>query len=316
MLRPIGQKALSAGSPIPRPPSTGPSAATRDAFWLDSSRVDGRARFSFMGAATGPRAGRALLTGGGPPPRSRVRGHEERHEDIFDYLRSQLQRLHLPGGDGSFGFLRRFVGYFGYELKALCGGSRCTARPARRRLHVRRPIRGLRSPREALLPRLPGRARVASRGERLASRDRRQARQSLPASPTRASATEPPARVSPPPPPASVPRGHRPLPERLREGESYEICLTNQRSPDARSRPLRIYRALRRLNPAPFAAFLRFGGLSVLSSSPERFLTIGRERWVEAKPIKGTAARGATPRRTARPGSGCETVRRTAPRTS
>ena len=55
------------------------------------------------------------------------------------------------------------------------------------------------------------------------------------------------------------------------------------------------YRALRARNPAPFAALLRLGELSVLSSSPERFLRVDRERIVESRPMKGTAARLAEP---------------------
>ena len=83
--------------------------------------------------------------------------------------------------------------------------------------------------------------------------------------------------------------------EYLRDGETYEVCLTNKIRTELVAEPLSLYRRLRRINPAPFAALLRFGDVAVLSSSPERFLSIGRDRWVEAKPIKGTAPRGRTP---------------------
>jgi para-aminobenzoate synthetase len=59
--------------------------------------------------------------------------------------------------------------------------------------------------------------------------------------------------------------------------------------------PLDLYRHLRRANPAPFSAYLRFGDLAVLSSSPERFLRVSRNGEAEARPIKGTSRRGATP---------------------
>src|SRR4029077_7325320 len=50
---------------------------------------------------------------------------------------------------------------------------------------------------------------------------------------------------------------------------------------------------LRRRNPAPFAAYLKLGKITVLSSSPERFLSVDRDRRVQARPIKGTAPRSS-----------------------
>ncbi|WP_354142096.1 aminodeoxychorismate synthase component I [Bradyrhizobium sp. RT11b] len=56
--------------------------------------------------------------------------------------------------------------------------------------------------------------------------------------------------------------------------------------------PLAFYCQLRSLNPAPFAALLRYGKLTIASSSPERFLRLdGRQ--IETRPIKGTIARSA-----------------------
>src|SRR5690606_22443576 len=78
----------------------------------------------------------------------------------------------------------------------------------------------------------------------------------------------------------------------IRRGESYEVCLTNELVAHGEIEPLTAYRRLRQVNPAPFAAFLRFGGLAVLSSSPARFLRIGPDGAVEARPFKGTIRRG------------------------
>jgi para-aminobenzoate synthetase len=86
----------------------------------------------------------------------------------------------------------------------------------------------------------------------------------------------------------------------LAAGHSYEICLTNTFAGEVDAEPLELYRALRRANPAPFAAYLRFGDLAVLSSSPERFLSVDRERRMEARPIKGTSRRSADPAEDAR----------------
>ena len=57
-----------------------------------------------------------------------------------------------------------------------------------------------------------------------------------------------------------------------------------------------LYRKLRQQNPAPFAAYLGFEDLAVLSASPERFLRLDEDRRrIETRPIKGTRPRGLGP---------------------
>jgi para-aminobenzoate synthetase len=73
------------------------------------------------------------------------------------------------------------------------------------------------------------------------------------------------------------------------------VCLTDQIHTDASPDPWQLYRGLRRSNPAPFAAYLKLGELAIVSSSPERFLSVDRDRRVMARPIKGTAPRSADP---------------------
>ena len=58
--------------------------------------------------------------------------------------------------------------------------------------------------------------------------------------------------------------------------------------------PVALYRALRRVNPAPFGAFLGLPEVAVLSSSPERFLRLDSAKRVESRPIKGTRPRGSS----------------------
>jgi para-aminobenzoate synthetase len=82
------------------------------------------------------------------------------------------------------------------------------------------------------------------------------------------------------------------------EGNSYEVCLTTALSagiPADALDPWAAYLALRRRNPAPFASYLKFGGLSVASTSPERFLKIASDGGMRAEPIKGTRRRAADP---------------------
>lgn len=83
--------------------------------------------------------------------------------------------------------------------------------------------------------------------------------------------------------------------DHIREGESYELCLTTRfrlQLPKQTMDLWRLYtRYLRRNNPAPFSALLTFPKLGLLSSSPERFLKVSVDHVAEMKPIKGTVAR-------------------------
>jgi para-aminobenzoate synthetase len=83
--------------------------------------------------------------------------------------------------------------------------------------------------------------------------------------------------------------------EELHAGNTYETNLTYRVEVDSEIDPVRMYLRLRRLNRGPYAAFLRHSGVSVLSSSPERFATLGRDRVLETRPIKGTTERGEDP---------------------
>ncbi|VFQ78832.1 unnamed protein product [Cuscuta campestris] len=84
----------------------------------------------------------------------------------------------------------------------------------------------------------------------------------------------------------------------IRDGESYELCLTTQmRMRIGKMDPLGLYVSLREKNPAPYGAWLNFSSdnLIICSASPERFMRLDRNAVLEAKPIKGTIARGSTP---------------------
>lgn len=96
------------------------------------------------------------------------------------------------------------------------------------------------------------------------------------------------------------PRRYLELVQRAREhifaGDVFELCLTQRFDTEFDGRGIDLYAAMRSVNPAPMAAYLRFPDLEVLSCSPERFLRVDARRWVETRPIKGTRPRGRTAR--------------------
>jgi para-aminobenzoate synthetase component I len=78
------------------------------------------------------------------------------------------------------------------------------------------------------------------------------------------------------------------------DGDIFEVNLSQRYCAEIDMQPLELYRRLRRINPAPFAAYLNMADLQLVSSSPERFLRVQGDR-IETRPIKGTMRRGSNP---------------------
>ncbi|MEV6848431.1 aminodeoxychorismate synthase component I [Actinoplanes sp. NPDC051411] len=278
--------------------------ASPDAYWLDSSHVEpGQARFSHLGDALGPVGehvrysvgdGHVTVLRGGRPAQ-RMPG------TIFDYLQGELRARTVDAPTLPFDLHGGYVGYFGYELKADCGATAAhrSSYPDAQWLFADRAVTvDHEQGRTYLLAIEDGTAAAVAAVEawldiayRTLSGSPGASRPNRPDVRSDLSAVEPWLVRDRPQYLADIGTAQR----KLIKGESYEICLTNALRIPAVDDGLQYYRRLRRANPAPYGAYLRFGGLAVACSSPERFLRIDADRVVESKPIKGTTARGSTP---------------------
>lgn len=78
--------------------------------------------------------------------------------------------------------------------------------------------------------------------------------------------------------------------EYIRQGDIYQVNLSQQFCAGTNYPAFDIYRRLRSLSPSPFSAYLDAGFCQILSSSPERFLRLNRNM-VTTRPMKGTRPR-------------------------
>ena len=272
-------------------------------FWLDSADAPTwLAQCSYMGTTAG--ADRCFVTydvDSGELAIDRGGAETVERKSIFDYLDRELKRIAVEPPEGvDRGLVGGYVGYLGYELKADCGSTN---------------VHSSDMPDAAMM--LANRVVAVDhtkdltyvfalcRGEDPEAELWLEATRDL----IEDAIANPPAERPLAPP--SDPGGHvcfqsgrgreRYLADiaksqaELLAGESYEVCLTDQFSTDASPDPFDLYRQLRRSNPSPFAALLRFGEHAVVSSSPERFLSVDRQRQVMARPIKGTISRVEDP---------------------
>jgi para-aminobenzoate synthetase len=273
------------------------------AFWLDSADAPTRlAQRSYLGTSAGAES--CVLSYDVEAATIHAqRAGEETTElgSIFDALDRELAKyaIETPAGMPP-GLLGGFVGYLGYELKGDCGSTNV------HRSDVPDAVMMLAN-RLVAVDHLEGRTYLLAAyredeadAERWLDEAEAIARETL-ADPT---------------PVSPLPEGgegedhvtfhcgrgrEQYLADILRSqaelaaGESYEVCLTDQIWTDASPDPWDLYRQLRRSNPSPFAAYLKLGEVAVVSSSPERFLSVDRNRLVEARPIKGTTSRSEDP---------------------
>lgn len=266
------------------------------AFWLDSARTGDRwSRYSYIGAPTQPGdrtirycASSSELTIDRDGQRSVL------EEPLLPWLERQLSLRAEHAPTLPFPLCGGFVGWFGYGLLGAPDG--------RARVPSPEPDAALMSCRSTLAFDHRERSVYAV----IEEEDPALARRSL---------DEQCARLEdlPPAPPVGSEGATGPVEfrltrsrarylddieeclRRIRQGETYEVCLTNQLVGPPVSRPLDAYRILRARNPAPFGAYLRMGELAVLSCSPELFLRVDPRGEVVTKPIKGTLRRGASP---------------------
>ena len=94
--------------------------------------------------------------------------------------------------------------------------------------------------------------------------------------------------------------------DHLHAGNSYELCLTTESQIDVdhsgSDTSYELYQNLNKHNPVPFAAYLHFpsstktspNGTTILSTSPEQFLSCSRTGTLDMMPMKGTVQRTPT----------------------
>jgi anthranilate synthase component 1 len=77
----------------------------------------------------------------------------------------------------------------------------------------------------------------------------------------------------------------------IRDGDVFQVVLSQRFQRRAAARPFGIYRALRRINPSPYMYFLDFGEVALAGASPEMLVRVEGDR-VRTRPIAGTRPRG------------------------
>ena len=271
------------------------------AYWLDSSSAEsGSGRWSFMGDSSGP--GDASLRYYAPESRLEVEtadGLSVSSQSIFEAMAETIGAA--PENAPPCPFVGGYIGCFGYETRHECGSpvNRPTAGPTALFIRSHRFIAFDHVEQEMFLvaidaPEQHGRAEqwLAQIAERIEHVDVGRAAPggSEGGSPCPVEGGDP-LEFKLNVPKAQYIKDIGECLELIRAGETYQVCLTNEISCETEVEPLALYSVLRKMNAAPFSAFLKVGDNALLSASPERFLQVDGSGAIETKPIKGTIRR-------------------------
>ena len=82
--------------------------------------------------------------------------------------------------------------------------------------------------------------------------------------------------------------------EYIREGDIFQVVLSQRLSRHVNAAPFTIYRALRSINPSPYMFFLDFQDMHIIGASPELLVRV-EDGEVTIHPIAGTRRRGEDP---------------------
>lgn len=77
----------------------------------------------------------------------------------------------------------------------------------------------------------------------------------------------------------------------IREGDIFQVVLSQRFVTPVRTSPFDIYQRLRQTNPSPYMYYLKLADLDVLGSSPETLIKL-QDRQIISRPIAGTRPRG------------------------
>jgi len=265
-------------------------------FFLDSGMDPHKlGRYSFIGSNP------FLVLSSGGSQSTITRGEKKTclGGNPFDIIDSILKEYRLDPVSSPVPFIGGGVGYLGYDLCHFIERLPTTT------------VDDLRIPECYLgfydivlaFDHLEGKAYIVSTGfPELAEKERMtRARYRLDEMKSRLSGTSPP--------PASVPAGpaaaglaggfthdgYVAAVEQARQyiiaGDIFEVNISQRFETELTIPPYDLYRRLRQINPAPFASYLGFDDVTIVSASPERFLRLQGDR-VETRPIKGTRPRG------------------------